>query len=393
MALRRPAGSTSAPISMGIDIGSQMAKLILLEGVGERVDVVGASSYEIPAGSVADGVVIHPSDFGHRLAVELAQLPKYPTRGVFSIPSNLAALRWTALPKASEEERRDAARFKVKRHLPLPVDQCYVAVPPLDEATEDEHGQSMVIAVPRRVVDSRAEALEAAGVAPFAAELEAQAILRVVERHLSERGALWRDASLTIIDVGVRNTHMYVVQGQRLQFIRGVKFGSDLIARTVAESLEVEPAAAHDLLGLPESRLLPSGMLETRLDGSIAVVNVQPALEKLTREFMRLLRYFRSLHPERSYAGILDRAIACGGLVGLKGFCDYLEACLSLKVERARPFAETVAQFSLGTFQSVSSRQEAFTVVMGLALAGLQSELTTAAQSHVGQEYAWIRSG
>lgn len=381
----------TSPITLGIDIGSTVVKMMLVERVASRVDIHGAGSFDLAAGMVVDGVIQNRRAFARRLRQELDAFPTKPANAMVSIPSNLAALRWVALPEASDEERREAARFKVKRHLPYPVEEAYVAVTPRQTGGSGQE-QTLVIAVRKDVVDSRAEALVAAGVNPVGAELEAQSILRVVDRYLRDRSPLWRDSSITIIDVGVRNTHMYVVQSQRLQFIRGVKFGADIIAEAISHNLDVPLSEAHGLLDHPEARLMPNGMLQTPMNDAIAVVNIAPELGKLTMEFSRLLRYFRSLHPERSYAGILDRAILCGGLVGLDGFCTYLQQSLGLKVDRARPFADTVAQFSLSTFKNLANRQEAYSVVMGLALASFGTGSTQSNAANDRNEFSWIRT-
>lgn len=385
-------GASSTQISLGVDIGSHAVKTALLGKVGRRLELRDAGMVEIPPGAVVNGVIVNPKLVGRIIANEL-ELPEggaVPT--VTSIPSHIAALRWVQLPVLPPDELREAARFKVKRHLAFPVDDAYVEASfPLIEPGETV-GESLVIAVPKRAVESRAEAVEAAGLVPVGAELEAQAILRVVERRLSEQSVLWRDASLTIIDVGGTNTHMYVVQNQRLQFIRGVRFGGDLISASVAEALDTSRLEAESILNHPESRLMPNGTLVCQVSDSSVLVNVTAPIEKLIREFMRLLRYFRSLHPERSYAGILDHAIVCGGLAGLPGFTDYLQGSLGLRVERARPLAGTVAQLRRGTFQSISERQEAYTVVMGLALAGLKGSMHRSGDTYAANEFAWSRS-
>ncbi len=340
----------------------------------------------MPPGIVSDGIVVNRRLFARLVGDQLVSRHGQSAEVTFSIPSRLATLRWVYLPRLPHAELREAARFKVKRHLPFPVEQSYVAASQM-EGEEEAGMPTLVISVRREVVDSRADAIAAAGLNPCRAELEAQAILRVVERRLSKRSILWRDASLTIIDVGGENTHMYVVQNQRLQFIRGVKFGGEVFAATVAQSLGIELEAARHLLGHPSSELAPTGellLLERNVD-------LSRDLEKLTREFLRLLRYFRSLHPERSYAGILDHLVVCGGLVGLHGFAEYLQSTLGLRVERARPITGMMGLFDRDTFMSVASRQEAFSVATGLALAGLGAD-------HIGgsidaeREFAWARA-
>lgn len=391
MGIFSPAKSTAELPSLGVDLGSRMVKLLVADQFSERIDIEAAASFMIEPGLVDAGMVKEPKKLAKLISHQLETLHVGPVNAVASIPSNLAVLRWVNLPKLAGEELRQAAKFKVKRHLPFPVEEAYVDASQPQTEEDSEVGQSLVIAVKRDVIDSRAETLDLAGVPLLSAELEAQAILRVVERRLNQQSALWRDASLTIIDVGATNTHMYVVQNQRLQFIRGVRFGSDRIASAVAAEFNCSLRDADALIGGPETELKPDGMLHLKLGELPARVNVQAEVEKLTREFLRLLRYFRSLHPERSYAGILDHVLVCGGLVGINGFTEYLQGVLGLRVERARPFAGMVAKFNKETFESVASRQEAYTVVMGLALSGLQGRNQKKGDIHARREFTWAR--
>jgi type IV pilus assembly protein PilM len=377
---------------MGIDIGSQAVKCVFATQASSRSEIKGAISYTNEPGYLENGVVREPRKFARSLAAKCAEYQAQQAQAVLSIPSNLAVLRWVSLPLLEGEELREAARYKVKRHLPFPVESAYVqaSVPEIEE--DQAMGQSLVIAVRRDIVDSRAEAVELAGIEIVGAELEAQAILRVIERKLSERSALWRDASMTIIDVGANNTHMHVVQNQKLSFIRGVKFGGLRIAEAVAAEFNCTISEADALVGHPESFLTKEGVLNLRIGELSARISVQAEVEKLTREFLRLLRYFRSLHAERSYSGILDHVLICGGFASLNGLDSYLETVLGLRVERAKPFAGMVGKFNRETFESISVRQEAFTVAMGLALSGFGQRDQSTGDNRARREFAWARS-
>lgn len=378
--------------ALGLDLGSRVVKAILMEQIGGRLDIQAAGSLVLPDGLVEGGVVLDPQALGRKLASQLRSW-KVPVdcSVIVSIPSSLAVLRWVSLPLLEGDELRAAAKYKAKRHLPFSVDSAYVEATPV-EATDGGHGTSLVIAVRREVVDSRAEALEYAGLAPMIAELEAQSILRVVERRLNEQSVLWRDASLTIIDIGAMNTHMYVVQNQRLQFIRGIRFGAGRFAEALADQLGIPFEDALGMMREPTTSVTPEGMLQLQANDLPIRVNVQAEFEKLTREFLRLLRYFRSLHPERSYAGILDHLILCGGFSGLEGLSQYLEEQLGLRVERAKPFAGMVGKFDEGSFESISNQQEAFIVSVGLALAGINKRPETVGDAIERSEFVWSRS-
>jgi type IV pilus assembly protein PilM len=381
------------PASMGVDIGTQSVKFVLVDQSATRVEIKGAASYPMEAGQIEAGVIRDPKKWGKEFSSKIQEYNPANAEVVVSVPSNLAVLRWVALPMLEGDELRDAARFKVKRHLPFPVESAYVeASVPTPVPGEEGTGQSLVIALKRELIDSRAEALEFAGLKVVGAELEAQAILRVVERKLSEQSALWRDASLTIIDIGANNTHMYVVQNQQLQFIRGVKFGAIKLSEAVAREFNCTVEHAESLIANSDTLLTSEGILHLKVGDLPAMVNVQVEIEKLTKEFLRLLRYFRSLHPERSYAGILDHVLVCGGFAGVTGFAEYLQTILGLRVERAKPFAGMVGKFNRDTFESIASRQEAFTVSVGLALSGLSGRDQITGDNSARREYTWARS-
>ncbi|HVL39510.1 MAG TPA: type IV pilus assembly protein PilM [Fimbriimonadaceae bacterium] len=379
-------------LSLGLDIGSNLAKLIVARNLAGQIAIQRAGAVRIPLGMVEGGVIRHPRGFGKLLGKWVRTFGVSGTPTVFSIPSDMAALRWIALPPLEGEERRNAARIKVRRHLPFSVERAYIEATQPEAPAPGNLGQSLVVAVRKDVVDSRAEAVHHAGLTPVAAELEAQAVLRVVERRLLERSAMWRHASLTIIDVGGHQTQMYVVQNQSLQFIRSVRFGGDLLAAAVAKALGLALADAAEVLAAPTTYLRADGFLVAEWEESTAVVSVSGELDKLVREFLRLLRYFRSLHPERSYSGILDHMVLSGGLAGLSGFLEYLGANLGLRIETASPFAGLLAEVDQDGFQEVSQRQETYTVAVGLALSGMERKHELAPGGELEREFEWQRA-
>lgn len=377
--------------ALGIDIGSHGAKYLEVEKHVGKIAIKAIGGIAVNPGTVVDGVVRNPKLFGKLIANELNRSAVSADAIVFSVPSRLAVLRWVSLPVLPEHELRSAARLKVQRHLPFSTSSAYIQACASGHADDNGNVDYLVIAVKREVIDSRAEALEAAGLAPTRAELEAQALLRVVEHRMREKSPLWRDASLTIIDVGGESTHMYVVQKQRLQFMRGVRFGSCLFTTAIQNELEIDPDDAERLLASPNTQLTQEGVLRMIWNDQPICVGIRSELDKLTREFLRLLRYFRSLHPERSYAGILDHMLLCGGVAALQGFPEYLQSSLGLRVEAANPLAGMIGNFTKESFQSISTHQEAYSVVMGLALGGFKTTTTGGGHEHDRDEFVWLR--
>lgn len=367
-------------ICLGLDFGSRSAKIIVAGGSPTRIALQHASTLDFG-----------DKPFGKTLRAWVRERDLQGCRTVVSIPADKAALRWISLPNVSGPERREVARFKVKRHLPFPVEEAYIEATP---APTDEEGvsSSLVIAVRREVIQQRVEAVTQAGLVPIAAELEAQGVLRVIERRLQERSRVWRNASLTVLDIGTDHTQMYVVQNQRLQFLRSVKFGTRQIVESLAAALDLSPEEAQTRLAQPTTGLRADGKLVMDTTQEAAIVDLAPVLDRLTRECLRLLRYFRSLHPERSYAGILDHMVLSGGAAGLRGLSEYLSGFLKLRVEPVRPFAGLAASIDGDAFRQLTLSQETYTVALGLAFSGLERSQATQTEGRNEAHFLWQRS-
>ena len=365
-------------VCLGMDLGTRGAKIIVASRGGGRTSLLHATSLE--AGP----------DFDRTLRGWVRDRRLQGVRTVVSIPADKAILRWIMLPNVTGDERREAARFKVKRHLPFPVEEAYIEA---TEAASQEEGvaPSLVIAVRREVVERRAAAVVYSGLVPVAAELDAQGILRVVERRLQERSRVWRNASLTVLDIGTETTQMVVVQNQELQFMRSVRFGLAQIVEALTSALGISIQEATDRLAQPGCGLRADGRLVIDTPDEAAVVDLSAVLEKLTRECMRLLRYFRSLHPERSYAGILDHMVLSGSAAGLRGLAEYLSGVLKLRVEPVRPFTGLAASIDAEAFKRLTLSQEAYTVALGLAFSGLDRAVAETKEGEGERQFVWQR--
>ena len=377
-------------ISLGLDIGTSSIKVLTTTSASGRITIRDAISIPLPLDLIKNGVVLNPKQLGQIIRDRLTDYDLASAVGGFSVPSQVAAIKWIALPNIPANEIRSAARFKVRKHLPFPVDDAYIET--MGVAEEDAgQGETLVIAVPKRVIESRAEALEHAGVAPITAEIEPFAIMRLIDRQLRDRIALWRNASLTIIDIGGTATHMYVVQGQNLQFIRSVPFGSNHISASIAKQFDVSPEAARTALSKHGAAISRDGALSIEVDGQHLIAGQAQEFNVLIREFSRLIRYFRSLHPERSYGGILDQTVLSGGLSGLNGLSEYLGKSLSLRIEVAQPFKGFLTDVSTQGFKELSSHGKAYTVAGGLALACAHATNTFKGGKYHERHFEWHR--
>ncbi|HWA81937.1 MAG TPA: pilus assembly protein PilM, partial [Fimbriimonadaceae bacterium] len=102
------------------------------------------------------------------------------------------------------------------------------------------------------------------------------------------------------------------------------------------------------------------------------------------------MRYFRSLHAERSYAGILDHMMLCGGFANLSGLGDYLAEQLKVRIEPLEPFGYMTFNVSNDAFELASQSQNSFAIAVGLALSQFDSEEIEETED-VNNDFIWAR--
>jgi type IV pilus assembly protein PilM len=396
---RRSSRDLTARAGFGVDFGQRLLKAILVEESFEGIVVRAAVASSVPPGCFEGDVI---SD-RRRICALLKSLCRSqgisPKRGGFSVPTSSLSLRWIEIPPVHPDDLDNVARFQAQRYFQVQPDKTYQTLVPLGPASGVGPGESdtlpyLLICAPRSVIESRAAVMEGAGIEPVCADVEPFCVLRALHSLFTRGGVFWRNQSLTFVEMGAHSTQMYVVKDMVLRFVRAIPFGGNSIARTVAQTRGCTEDEASELIESASSALDATGELRVGSEGERSGYDVQPVLEPMVREIHRLLTYYRSLYPERSYAGILDRMYLCGGMASLRGMDAYLNHALGVTVHTVNPFKHVLAKFNVSAFESVSHREAAFGGAMGLATDDLRdAPQGIGASVSDTAEFLWTRAG
>ncbi|MEP0765728.1 MAG: pilus assembly protein PilM [Fimbriimonadia bacterium] len=376
-----------------MDFGRRFLKAVHVEEGMEGLTIRAAAALPVAPGTYENDRIVGR----RRLASMLRKLCKEqgisPPRGRFSIPTSSLSLKWLDLPRMDPEDLPAAARMQAQRYFGTDPSRSYQTLLPLEAGANSGEVHYLLVAAPRDVVDARAEVMETANIEPVAANIEPMCVLRALYSLFSRGGVFWRNQSLTFVEMGSSATEMYVVRDMRLRFVRSIAFGARNLALTIAEQVGCTEADGAQMLEAPTTSLDTSGKLRMQMDHGREDLDVASTLAPLVREIGRLLVYYRSLFPERSYAGILDRMYLCGGTASLRGMDAYLGAALGITVHVVNPFSQVLAKFNVRAFESVSHREQAFTAAIGLAMA----DVAKAPEAEGGgaddaSEFIWSRA-
>lgn len=393
MRMPRDARFLATKIGFGVDFGHRLLKAILVEESFEGLVVRAAGAAPVPAGSYVGDRIAERRKMGSLLRLLCKSQNISPKRGRFSVPTSSLSIRWIDIPPVAEEDLAEVARFQSRRYFAATEGETYQALVPIDPSHETDLQPYILVCCPSEVVEGRALVMEAAGVEPVCADIEPLCILRALQGLFQHGGVFWRNQSLTFIEMGAQSTEMYVVRDMALRFVRAIPFGGRNLALHVAEDRGCPETEAHTLLEAPSAFLDLTGELRVGPDGDRSSHDIEPVLAPMVKEIHRLLTYYRSLFPERSYAGILDRIYLCGGMASLKGMDQFLGHALGVTIHTINPFSQVLAKFNVLAFESVSHREHAFTGTIGLATADMRdAPAGEGARSSDSSEFLWTRT-
>lgn len=285
----------------------------------------------------------------------------------FSVPSEQAKFIWTKLPNVRHSELADLATFKLKDQLPLGIEGTSVGVVPFDSLGDQV--EALVIAVPKASVLDRANLIRKVGLTPVGCEVEAQSLLRVAQRDLRSMSALFRQLSMTLVDIGPECTRFIVMQDQRVQFVRTVKFGSNRLVKSASAALGISPELVEIAINSGSAWVDGFSNLHLEIDGRWVEVDGTTALEQLYKELRRLVTYFRNMRTDRSYSGLLERLILSGELVSIKGFSEAVARTMGTRTHAMNPFLGAALEMDSAELSHVIAAPHRYAVSTGLALA------------------------
>lgn len=393
--------------AIGLDIGAFAVKMVFLHGDAEGRLTCRAVSCALPPNCVKRGLVTSRHEVAEQIRAAWRALGKPRRIAALSTPMDQALFRWVEMPVMDSRAMAEAASFEARRYLSSPVTEAAVALhalKPMKDKTRrnpikvhpgeqpepptDQRISALLAAAPAATVKSRVEALEAAGLEVAAVELESFALLRAAP--LPSQGAFWRGRSTGYLMLGEEMSSLTIAQDGRPTFTRSIPWGTHRLVQTLAEELALPGDAARSILESQQSLMSQSGELECR-QGERKHYSAQtgPVFQSLVRELTRLLSYYRSLFPERSYEGSLATLEISGGLAALDGLSPYLKRNLGTAITPAGtpPILQDPIQFVAGTH---SREITTFPVAVGLAL-GLLYQGRQAGTGIEERERLWRR--
>lgn len=238
-----------------------------------------------------------------------------------SLSEESAYLFKTRIPRVSRKEIRGVLEFKLEENVPIPANDAIFDYTVITQTGHDigDHLDIGVTVLPKKVVATYTQLLDAAGLIPLSFEIEAQAISRAV----IPKGN--RDAHL-VVNVGENKTGLFIVSDEVVHFTSTVGIGGAHITEAIAKHLSVSTREAAQIKNEHAS-------FKDKQNVELFLA-VTKALSILKDEIGKLSVYWNTHKDTAGELGKkITKIILCGHDAGITGLADYIALSFENPVE------------------------------------------------------------
>lgn len=299
----------------GLDIGVNSIKVMQMDGEGKHASINGYGVIRFDTPATENGVIVNHEALAQAM-LELFDKHingKITTRRVAAtIPASTAYSRVMSLPSnLGSKELKEAVRFEAEQYIPIPADDLYIDYS--IGGVVGENTEVLVVAVPKKIIDSYMRFFELVGLEVCAIETTISASSRLIAEtdSSSKTPSILIDFGSVSVDLSVYDK-ILVVNGT-------VPGGGDDFTKRIKDRLNVSLAEANTIkmkygLGISKKQT------EIR-----EALNDQ--LSQLIKEIRRVVRYYEERTEGKSKIG---QVITMGGGANMPGLTDYLTDNLRL---------------------------------------------------------------
>lgn len=298
---------------LGLDIGKRRIKVAVVDKTVRVTRLIGFDSEPVAAPY---------GDAELESAIEaLLRRVRQPDDVIMAgLPATDVLHRVLSFPFTDMKALTESAAFELESQVPVDLQESIV-----DEIIVDKREDgcdALVVAAPRARVEARIELLRRVG-----AEPRQLGLVALSQAHLLKQLPSVAEGTSLLLDVGAAATDAVVVVNGQPRYIRSLSVGSDAVRAAFADQFDAATVEGNPDLLVSHGLLLPPGMPASTPDEATLHQATLRAIGAWLREVRQTLAAWR-----RGGKPAPDRIVLTGGMAGLRGLIDSLEAMLAMPV-------------------------------------------------------------
>ena len=349
--------------AFGLDISDLSLKIVKLKKKSHGFSLASFNQMDIKPGIIEKGVIQDEDALAKIIQVACKNVhgAKLRTKYVAaSLPEEKSFLQVIQMPKMEEKELTSAIIFEAENYIPLPISEVYLDFQTINPIQDHlNHLDVLIIAMPKKIVNSYVSCFNKAGLIPVILEVESQAITRALIKNETSR------APIALIDIGKTSTVFIVFSGHSIRFTCSIPISSQQLTEAIAKELGINEKKA-EALKVKYSVKIPEDNRSKKISGVVS-----PILDDLITQIKKYLNFYQdhASHEHLPSQEAIEKILLCGGASNLKGLPEFLSLKLGIKVELGDFWKNLSPQ---KTTSDVKKDSLSFVSALGLALRGIK---------------------
>jgi type IV pilus assembly protein PilM len=360
--VKAPRGAKGAKRLVGLKIGASQLAAARVSNNGSA-ELLQVARRPLEPGIVVGGELRDPDALAEALK-EFFATNKLPKKGVrLGIANNRIGVRTFDVAGINDQKQlANAVRFRAQEALPIPIDEAVLDYQVLGEGVGAD-GQPtkriLLVVAYRELIDRYVDACKKAGIALVGIDLEAFALLRVLQAPQEGVGSD-PSAALVAVAIGHERSTFAVSDGRVCEFTRVLEWGGAALNVAIARAVDAAPSeveSAKRALALTDE-MVPEGL--TAEQAKKAREAMRRAIQTFARELVSSLQYYQN---QPGSLGI-GEIVLTGGTAHLPGLALELERLIGVRVRVGDPLARMKVSKKVGETEQIGS----LAVAIGLGI-------------------------
>src|SRR6185503_12454665 len=331
--------------SVGLDIGSGLIKVAVIDHGAAAPELIRVSITKLPPDAIVEGEVMDPGIVADAIRASLDAVEVRSKHIVTAVGGRDVMIKKIQTERVKEKQARELMRWEAEQHVP-DVDTVELDFQILDPGKSSDEMSVLLVAAKRDLIDSKLRILAEAGVTPMIVDVDAFALHNAFEVNYPDA----MTGLVGLVNVGHEVTNVNIMEGGVPLLTRELPLGT----RRFSEDLQ-------------RQHVVTAKDAETLIRGFDRSPTLDAILQQRAEEIaVSVERGAAFLSTAKAVAQV--RAVyLCGGGSRTPGLAEILGTRLGVPVQHANPLARLSIRD--GALASLSTDEVAPLLMLPIGLA------------------------
>jgi type IV pilus assembly protein PilM len=341
------------PQMVGIDIGSNSIKAVLLSKTADGLKLDGVAQMPVPKGAVIDHEIQDIEAVGGVIKTLRKRFDRNVRLASASVSGSSVMTKVIFMDAVlSDSEMEEQIRIEADNLIPYALDEVSLDFEKIGPNRADPTKSDVLLTASRTEnVLARVGALDEGGFTAKVIDVEAYALGRSVELMVGQLDGYDEKSVVAIVDIGANMTTFSFVVNGKVVYTREQAFGGEQFTQSLMSYYGMEHAEAE------------SAKLSGELPRNYTFEVLAPFQTSLIQQLRRTIQIFST----SSGYNRVDHLILAGGTAQLEGVVQLLSDELGLNTVIANPFSGMTLADQIAP-EAITTDAAKYAVACGLAL-------------------------